>query len=519
MNRLLTKLNIIKSNTLVKKGQLLYNHNNEGVLDNEGRSLPEGLYLVKSSQLVHKSCNDNKKKYYHNLELVGIDCNGLDKLSLSKNNYSISLDSDSIQANFRVGKQTKKGVVYEYIKSVFDKAGKEGFDPKIDYDSVINKVAWKIMNRSPIKVSEDEAEDIILDVLMNTVTDKMVKNFDPSRDFNTYLISYFYKRMLSYMSTWISRKTREVKDQEQDQTKDTNRLTEEERLDYRDVHKNPHEDISPEGRVSYKELLKGITQYMGKKPHGSELVKVFNDMIKGYSSTEIAKRNGVSPSLISRYTNSIRDYLKNYAEQTGNQDLLVLMSKHSKKRMHSDKDVSIITRIFDDYKKKFGEADVGRKPVGEVKKVKRTYLKDKVSDDAIKNAILSDTYSAKDLKAELGQYFSLLNEQDELIDSGDGKLVGLKVISDDVRNVEDTAKCKKKKKSNDVGYFVYSRSGMGPHKVLKTDGTFSIKLNRNTPVKIFKSKVQAEKAASRYQHTKLSLHVGLYPDEFLKEVE
>jgi hypothetical protein len=150
--------------------------------------------------------------------------------------------------------------------------------------------------------------------------------------------------------------------------------------------------------------------------------------------------------------------------------------------------------------------------------VKRTHFVDKVSDDAIKEAILSDSYSAKQLKSEVEEYLSLLDKQDELLESEDGKLVGLKVISDKVRNVEEEAKCKKKKKkSKDIGFFVYSRCGMGPHKVLKTDGTFSIKLNKSVPVKIFKYKKLADDAASAYQHTKLNLNVGVYPDEYLKE--
>ena len=69
--------------------------------------------------------------------------------------------------------------------------------------------------------------------------------------------------------------------------------------------------------------------------------------------------------------------------------------------------------------------------------------------------------------------------------------------------------------AKEKGFFVYSKCGLGPHKVLKRDGTFSIKLNRNNPVKIFKSRKNANMAASKYQHTKLNLKVGVYPDEYL----
>ena len=517
MNNLITKLNIIKSNTLVKKGQMIYNSLNN-LTTKENEDLPEGFYIVKSVQLTHSNegSEGEKKRYLHNLNLLAINCDGKNELSLGSNSYNVSVGGREIKSNFGVGRVAAKGIIYEYIKDQFEKVGKEGFKENIDYDRIFRALAWKAFKKSKaLEISKDDGEDMIINSLMRTITPKTVKNFDPKRNIEKFFGVIFYKDILDEMKKYLRERRRE--EEPQDLDKGDKNFTEEERFDYRTKDKSE----TPEDQVKYRVLVEDLKKFIKGRVRGDKQLKILDDMIAGYSSSEIAQRNNISNSLVSRITNDIRNSIVEYANKTNNDELNLLMSKHSKKRMHSEEDVTIIYNVLKEYKKRFGAELKKREPSGETIKVKKVVLEDKVSDAAIAKVILNDTYSSKALKSELNEYFSFLDDQDELIDSKDGKLVGLKIVSDEVRSVENEAKCKKEKKSNlakkEKGFFVYSKSSLGPHKVLKINGTFSIKLNRGTPVKIFKSKVQAEKATSRYQHTKLSLYVGVYPDEYLKE--
>lgn len=513
MNGLYTKLNIIRSNTLVKQGQLIYNNSSEGILTKDGKNLEQGLYLVASVQLTHSNegCGDKKKKYLHNLELVGVNCD-FENFSINSNRVQVSVDNSAFENNFGIGKQAKRGIFYELIKDQFEKVGKEGFDSKVDYDNIFKKIGWNLLHKLPRKFDEDEGQGIIMDIMLEIITPENVKKFDPKKDIVKYFSALFYNRMKNTFKHMFRQKRREL----QVPVKEDD-FTEEEQMEFR--RPKEKDAPSPEEVLGYKELIKDLKNFIKGRVRAKEQLQMLEDMFQGLSSGEIAEKYDISSSLVSRYTNDLRDSIKEYAKKTNNNMLLMLMQQHSKKRMHSDEDINLIRRVLEDYKKRVGEKSIAeREPSGDKTKIKKTILIDKVSDKAIKEALLNDSYSSKKLKAELEEYFSILGSQDELIESSNGKLTGLKIISNEVRNIEDEAKCKQKKReSKKQGFFVYSKCGMGPHKVLKTDGTFSIKLNKNIPVKLFKSKMQAEKAASRYQHTKLVLKVGVYPDEYLKE--
>lgn len=511
MNGLLTRLNIIRNNILVNKGQLIYNSSNDG-----GSNLPEGLYLVKSIQLKHEGCNeDRKKKYIHTLDLVDVGCDK-DKLIVGSNQYTVSLDAKAIEESFGIGYKAKKGIIYEYIKDLFDKTGKEGFDPKINYDAVLSGVAKTVAFKFPLKISNDEFEDMVMDVLLHAINADVIKKYDPKRSLEKYLATYMFNAVRSYMVTWMKRHMRNVEDERK---RDEDETFEHE-LEHRKLPGG--EQLSPEKKVNYRELISGLEKFMKKRTRGDKQVEVFKEMLAGSSPSEIAEKHNIGRNLVSRYIGDIKDSIKEYAKKTNNTDLLYLLEHSSKIRTHSneDKDFFLIVNVMKDYNKKFGTSLSERRPAGEISKVKRVYLNDKVTDDAITKAVLSDTYSSKALKKELGEYFELLSNQDDLIESDEGRLVGLRIVSDEVRDVAEQAKCKKKKAiAEESGFFVYSKCGMGPHKVLKEDGTFSIKLNKTNPVKVFKSKRQAEIAASKNLHKKLNLKVGIYPDEFLKEIQ
>lgn len=506
MGGLLTKLNIIKSNTLVKAGQLLYNCNSEGLKTVEGENIPEGLYLVKSVQLNHQSCEDNKKRYFHNLTLMGVECDGENKLSLKSGTYVTSLDNQGMETSFGIGKIAKKGVVYEYLKDQFEKAGKSGFDPKVDYDRRFSQLAWKVVNRSPIKISKDEVEDMIIDVLMQVVNPKTVEKYDPKRDILTYFSSMFYQRMITEVKEWNKVHSKEMGPKEDREVEDRKDLEQDRSEHFRE------EDT--EKKVHYKELVSGIKNFLKGRTRGDGQLIVFEGLLEGYSGKEISEKNNISPALVTRYLQDLKKSMKFYGDKTNNNDLINLMKKYEKTHTYADGEHSYLIDVLKDYKKKLGNSALNEREVsGEVTKVRKVVLDDKVSDDAIASVVLNDAFSSKALKKDLEEYFSLLSEQDDLIESEGGKLTGLKIISDEVRSVENQAKRAGKEK----GFFVYSKCGMGPHKVLKMDGTFSIKLNKKNPVKIFKSRGQADRAASKYQHTKLVLKVGAYPDEFLNE--
>lgn len=437
MNGLLTRLNIIRNNILVKKGQVIYNHTDQGnIASMEGCDLPEGMYYVKSAEL-KKKLSEGKTKYMHDLDLIRFNLDDEGEYSRSNKMYSVSVDLDTMCKNFGISKNAKKGqLIYEYIKDQFNKAGKpEYFNPNLDYDRDLNKIAWSLMDKSSIKFDKTDGEDIISEALLHLPDQNAFKKYDPKQDLMKFLIFLFYRKIGDEIRKYAREYYRVQHDDEHsDMSEET----------YMDI-KAPKDKIEgPSSHMEYKELLNQLVKFMKNRTRGSQQVTTFALMLKENSKGEIADKMKISPALVSRYVNDIKDSMVEYAKKSGNDTLLALIQHHSRNRTHADEESNYLMNALSEYKKKYGAENNGHEIVGKVLKIKKTTLVDKVSDEAIAQAVLSDSSSAASLKRDIGEYLSLLDSQDELIDCENGRIVGLKIVSDDVRNIE--SECDKNKK-------------------------------------------------------------------------
>lgn len=427
--RLITKLNIIKGNILVKNGQLLWKGSKGEFLSKEGKNIPDGLYYVKSSQI--NSLHEGSE-YIHNLEVCEISCDG-EGIKPTHNQYFISVCKKDLKDYFGVGNTAAKGLIFEYIKDQFQKAGRiKDFDPNQNYDRVFGGVAGSVFNKAPFKIPSDIQSDLISNAMIQTIDQKTVRGYNPDRKIEVYFLSMFKNRLLNEVKSFVTKQMREVKPKDDDTKKDK-KLTQEEFLD---LKSKPSTD-TPESKLHYKELIQGLKKFMKNRTRGDVQIKVFDLVLEGYSNDDLSKKFNVSPALISRYLNDIRDSIFEYSKRTGNNILYSFMVKHSKNRKHAGEEFSYLMDVFKDYKKKIGSdtKTMIREPSGKVLKIKKIILQDKISDEAISKCILDDSYSSSKLESDLEEYFKILNNQDEIIDS-DNKIIGLKILPNEVRNLK-----------------------------------------------------------------------------------
>jgi RNA polymerase sigma factor (sigma-70 family) len=425
--RLITKLNIIKGNILVKKGQFLWKESENDLLSKDGKLLSNGLYYVTSSQV--NASHEGSNEFMHDLELCEVSYNQED-LKPTSNFYTISICKKDLGIHFGIGVSAKKGMVFEYIQDQFKKANKIGdFDTNQDYDRFFKGVASSIFSKSPIKIPIDIQSDLIMNAIMQVVTPKTVKEYDPNKKIEVYFVSMFRNRLLNEVKSYITKQMKEVHPLDDRDDADRN-FTQEEKLD---VLQKPSKE-TPESKLYYKELIQSIKKFMKQRIRGDVQIKVLDFLLTGHSNDDISKRLNVSPSLISRYMNDVRDSVLEYSKKTKNDTLYEYMIKFSKVKKHANEDFSYMIDVFKNYKKKVGGFEKTRVPSGDITKIRKVIFQDKISDEAIAKCILNDSYSSSNLKSDLDEYFSFLNDQDEVIESEDGKIVGLKILLSEIRN-------------------------------------------------------------------------------------
>jgi hypothetical protein len=322
------------------------------------------------------------------------------------------------------------GVVKATIKEVLRKAGKlEAFDPKVDYDRAFLNMSRKFFNRAPIRIDAQDQEDLILNALFEAAQPKNLRVYDPKKsDIIKFLGNFFQQRLINELRKFVKIQLKEQKQ------KDESEFTEEEQLEFKRQKTEPRKE-GPGEILEFKDLVKSLTDFIArfsrKKGVGNvRLVPIFNLLMKGKSNTEMARALKVGNKTITDDLVKLKKLIVEYAKRQDNTLLESLMKKRFDiKSNEAAKDKDWLIDVFKEYKKKTSKKI---EPVGEITKIKKIEVADKLTEDYISSQILSEDVDNGKIASELDEYVSALGLQDEIIQA-DGKLICLQVVSEEIR--------------------------------------------------------------------------------------
>lgn len=310
------------------------------------------------------------------------------------------------------------GLLKKTMKELFARAGRAKDFPDVDYDKAFKAIAGKMFSKFPggaASLDDADRDDLILDTFLQVVTTKTIKDYDATRDPISYFGGMFQLRMTNELKALVTQRVREVKNP----NKDDNDLTDEEFFDMVD-HRQKVNPVTDE--IDYRELIRELLNHLRSKPEGKYFVPMFNLLAQGYSNKEVAEELKVSPAIISRYLERMKQAILEYARHTGNQLLYALMSEYLGKRKHAQDAFDPIVDVLKQYKKRV----TGRAYAGKLTTVERTSIPNKATVDYA--AAIALDIEQPDLADDLlTQHFSELLEQDELVDRDPGTIVGLSI--------------------------------------------------------------------------------------------
>lgn len=312
------------------------------------------------------------------------------------------------------------GLLKKTMKELFTRAGRAKDFPDVDYDRAFKAIAGKMFSKFPISGGLDDADkdDLILDTFLQVVTAKTIKDYDATKDPISYFGGMFQLRMTNELKSLVTQRVREVKNP----NKPDSDLTDEEFFDLVDTR---HQHVNPTtDEIDFKELTRELINHLKTKPEGKYFVPMFNMLAQGYSNKEVAEELKVSPAIVSRYLDRMKQAILEYARKSGNQLLYALMSEYLGKRKHAQDVFDSIVDVLKQYRKRVS----GRAPAGKLTTVQRTPITNQATLDYMASVAL-DTERVDLADEALTQHFEALLEQDELVDRDPGTIVGLKVTS------------------------------------------------------------------------------------------
>lgn len=214
---------------------------------------------------------------------------------------------------------------------------------KASADRYLMGIAKKRFIRSPYGIDPSEEVSIVLDEMMQHVlTPENIQKFQGQRTL-PYLGTILDRSLLNYLARNKDQKNK-VRDN----------ISPDEDMDSQIDHsRNPNRN--PEDIAHADQLYAGITKFLLKQNRGKEFVLMFNFMIEGYSSQEIADRLKISKGAVSQWTGKLKAYLLDYAHQTKNSHLEALLGDLGGRRNSATDEMQGLRNVFIQYKKKKGQ--------------------------------------------------------------------------------------------------------------------------------------------------------------------
>lgn len=324
----------------------------------------------------------------------------------------------------------------EYLKDIFNKAGRSDlFNPVENYDRAFANAANSVFIKTPAMIDQGSKDDMMHDAFIKLVTPDLIKGYEDNRaPILPYLLQIFKKRVKNEFDKYMETHLHEVSNHPGDSD-----LTHDEMLDYKHNLTGPSND--PYHKPRYNELIAYIHQYLSKKPEAKYLLPILEYLPQGYQNNELAQMLHVSPKIITDNLAKFKHYLIQMGEENPEYSLLSEKMKellHSRKHSEKADETDPLVTFFKDLKQKYSSEDEIRKPAGEVTTIKRTTMEDPFESDNVVKAILSDTITPTEFADEMNDFFAFLKGNQDILETDDGKIVGLRADETDVREIKDT---------------------------------------------------------------------------------
>lgn len=203
------------------------------------------------------------------------------------------------------------------------------------------------------------------------------------------------------------------------------------------------------------DLLRGLDNFFKTKPSQQQqwLAPMTHDLIQGKSLSEIAEGLGVSKAIMSKRLDVLGQYMAEYANRTNNTLLQTLLKKYLYSRKHNFAVIpdDALTKLFRDYKLKkaqietLGSFEEGvelalfnedqpehqtspREPSGKIRQIQIHTQKDPFDSETLAQAIMDSGKSTEELQGLVEESIMEISSYDDILDLGDGTLVGLLTI-------------------------------------------------------------------------------------------
>ena len=317
----------------MKRFQYLHTTGIKTAISKRGAKLQEGFYKVISAKTTKKGLTGAN----HDVVLQSVQFNPSSGWTNDPITVPVEMDHDDAYHFFGMKSRNARGSVgpiEQLLRDVARKVGKEkDLNPALDYDKIFRGIARNMFARAYIQIPEEDREDLLMDCLLRTITPETVSKFDPTRDPIKYFGGMLQLNLMSAIKTYTTRHMKNVK------PKNDLDMTSEEFQDFLDSKTTNTPKQNVHNVVEYNILVDGIKKFLEKQRDGHYMTQLFDLSLQGYPSKEIAQKLvqpngtvGVSPAIVSRHFVRLKEYLLEYADETGNDLLWNLVEDMATKR-------------------------------------------------------------------------------------------------------------------------------------------------------------------------------------------
>ncbi|MFA5071091.1 MAG: hypothetical protein WC511_01820 [Candidatus Pacearchaeota archaeon] len=356
--------------------------------------------------------------------------------SVSPHPFDISISSQELYEHFAItSKETTahtalKGEVSQMLEDALrkNKLYNKWLDvyQNVDIDKMFKGIAINVFSKSPIRITEEDREDLFHTALVETLTPEVISKFDFNRNENLagYLAYNFQRFLISRVQRFQNKKYKE------DVPPKDSEFSEEDRLEYLNEQTSRSKEHAPiHDVVEYNILMEDIHDFLEAQKNGELYNKILNSLLEGYSKKEIASQVGLTVTSFSNYLNRMYALLEEYATESENDLLMALLKQYRGKKAAQKEDKDGLYHVFNDYAKQTGVKEESMKlaervPVGETITIQRKPLPD--LENLTKQVVQDPEKSSAQATKDVETYFQDLLNSDELIEDG-GKLIALKV--------------------------------------------------------------------------------------------
>ena len=176
--------------------------------------------------------------------------------------------------------------------------------------------------------------------------------------------------------------------------------------------------------MDYTQLVREVFQHLAQTKRADWYTKMFNYALQGYSSKEMAEKEGVSQTIVSRYIKGLEDELKSYAQKTDN-DLLLRLIQNKTTRRHTFRQADELQDIGDALRQYKKQVEARTASVEFARSISRSRSHDILSDDVMGDFIQSQFVGDTEIHGRVDDFVSMIQNAGDVIERDDGDLTFL----------------------------------------------------------------------------------------------